>query len=186
MAAAPTIVCQQISSDAEALASLHASVGWTPRDIRPTPAVRAARCDFLDETDRAWVHPSDSVLSDVFRVRSAPSAADPGCRKIADAAGVCALRPLERRLIAARFPYDCPPGTVHCCLWFFLGIGTDRAERPLDVDINAALEDELRRFIASGAPRAAGSSIEAVWYGNPKPSVEDGRLFHVQVFWHWL
>ena len=185
MASRSQVISQRISSDAASIAALHSSVGWTPRDIRPTPIIRAARCDFLDEVDRIWASHGDSVLCEVFKVRPDPGSAER--RIVADPDGVGGLRPLDRVLVPARFPYDCPPGTGHACLWFFLGMADCRLDPPGDDAIDAALVEELARWtgastlgaVASGS--APPSLIEAVWYPNPKPSVEDRRLFHVQV-----
>lgn len=184
MALRAQVVSQRISSDAASMAALHGAVGWTPRDIRPTPIIRAARCDFLDEVDRIWASPGDSVLCEVFKVRPEPGSAE---RLVADPEGVKGLHSLDRALVPARFPYDCPPGTGHACLWYFLGIADCRLDPPGEDAINAALVEEFARWtdasplgaVASGT--APSSLVEAVWYPNPKPSVEDRRLFHVQV-----
>ena len=184
MAARPHVKCIRVSSDVSELTKMHKDLGWTPRDIRPTPVVRAARNVYLEEIGRAWVHPADSVLCEVFRVRPVPSPTDPQGRRIADPATVCSLKHLERRFVSARFPYDCPPGTFHACLWFFLGAAgcVDAApptDRPSDEAVNTALASELDRILAVAA--GDGLGVDAVWYPNPRPSVEDTRLFHVQV-----
>lgn len=70
------------------------------------------------------------------------------------------------RLKEQPFPYQVPTGTVHLVAWFSNG---PWAEANIALSIERAI-DEL-------------GGGDFVYYTNPKKSVVDDRLEHVQVFW---
>ena len=72
------------------------------------------------------------------------------------------------RLAPNPFPYDVPRGTEHWVFW----MAAPESEWP-EVRIAAALAE---------AVDARGGG-QFVWYPNPKMSVPDANLYHVQVFW---
>jgi hypothetical protein len=172
-----SVSARKVDSDPSSLIALHDSSHWTPRSIRPRTPVRLARAQFMEASEARFATAADSVLADVYGLPTCSSFAD---TLVLTPGSAAALPPGELRLTPTRFPYDCPPGTHHACLWYFLGIpgsGRTRAE-PDDVEVNSDLE----RLLPTLSSQAI-CSIEAIWYRNPKPSVLDDRLFHVQVFW---
>ena len=73
------------------------------------------------------------------------------------------------------FPYLLPVGTQHLVLWS----SSPRAATSADA-ITAAIADALDAEHGGGR---SGGGGDFVWYENPKKSVVDARLHHVQVFW---
>ena len=67
------------------------------------------------------------------------------------------------------FPYDVPAGTNHWVFW----MASPEVEWP---------EERITAAIAAAVDERGGGQF--VWYTNPKMSIGDPRLHHVQVFWH--
>ena len=152
----------RISSDIEELSLLHEVYGWVPgkEHVRPTPAVRAQKELLLSNLSSMWSSPADWVFHHVFA--SPTSRGADGKRSAArPAAGATVFAPNP-------FPYDVPRGTEHWVFW----MAAPELEWP-EVRIAAALAE---------AVDARGGG-QFVWYPNPKMSVPDANLYHVQVFW---
>jgi len=79
------------------------------------------------------------------------------------------------RLMEQQFPYELPSGTRQMVFWSAKSSG----QMESDV-ISARISEELDRLHGGGVVGAGGDFI---WYANPKMSVIDERLYHVQVFW---
>ena len=80
-----------------------------------------------------------------------------------------AARPPEGSTLFARnpFPYDVPAGTEHWVFW----MASPESEWP---------EARITAGIAAAVDEKGGGQF--VWYPNPKMSIGDPRLHHVQVF----
>lgn len=153
MAAAPT-----------AMELLYQETGWTPNPhhVRPTEAVQAQKEYALASVAASWQSMADWVCHDVFgtATRRAPDG-----RRVAD-------RPAAGSAVLAHqpFPYKLPDGTRHMVLWM--------AEAQC---ATAWTDERITSSIANAVDSSGGG--EFVWYRNPKPSVLDAHLGHVQVFW---
>lgn len=152
----------RISSDVEELALLHEVYGWVPgaEHVRPTPEVRAQKELLLANLGSMWLSPAHWVYHHVFG-SSTTRGAD-GKRS--------AALPLACSTVFARnpFPYAVPPGTEHWVFW----MASAEAEWP-EARITAAVHEAVEA-------RGGGSFV---WYPNPKMSLPDALLYHVQVFW---
>jgi len=116
----------------------------------------------LASVTASWQSVADWVCHDVFGTPA--RRADDG-RRIADrpAANSAALAPQP-------FLYELPVGTRHMVLWMAEAQGA-----------TAWTDDRITASIASAVDEKGGR--EFIWYRNPKPSVIDAHLDHVQVFW---
>jgi hypothetical protein len=79
------------------------------------------------------------------------------------------------------FAYKVPDGTNHWVQWFLLNGDEGSLNHANgfvipDEEINKAIEQNLKAELGH-------DNFEFVWYLNPKPSLTDPDLFHVQVFW---
>ena len=152
----------RISSDVEELALLHEVYGWVPgrEHVRPTAAVRAQKELLLSNLGSMWASPADWVFHHVFGAQT--------CR--GSDGKRTATRPAAGSIVFAHnpFPYCVPQGTEHWVFW----MASPEAGWP---------EDRIMSAIAEAVDERGGG--EFVWYPNPKMSVPDATLFHVQVFW---
>ena len=152
-----------VSSDINALQSLHERVGWTPSatQIRPDPATRAQKEMLIANLGRMWSTQTDWVHHTFFGARATRGA--DGKRVAERAAAGTAV------LAEQPFPYALPEGTRHMVLWC--------AGSP-----DAWSEASITSAIARNVDAAEGG--EFIWYENPKKSIPgDGSVHHVQVFW---
>ena len=151
-----------MNSDAEELQLLHEVYGWVPgRDrIRPTQTVRAQKELLLSNLDAMWASPMDWVFHHVF---GSPTARGPDGKRKSE-------RPQAGRTVfkANPYPYDVPDGTEHYVFW----MASPEAQWP---------DERIDAGIAQAVDELGGG--EYVWYPNPKMSVPDPNLYHVQVFW---
>ena len=158
----------RISSDLDALDALHARTGWTPGadHIRPTAVMRAQKELAIANIQSMWASNADWVYHHVFGMAAARSA---------DGRRVSA-RPEVRRLVLATqpFPYELPSGTRHAVLWMH-SPAAESASRA------GWMDDHLTAAIGAALARYGGGDFG--WYDNPKPSVVEPTLSHVQVFW---
>ena len=161
----PTMLRCKISSELDTLQALHEVYGWVPGEdnVRPSPVVRAQKDLMLSNMSRMWVSHADWVCQSVFGCKVTRR---PDGRKVAERPAAGSLK-----LVPQPWPYDLPVGTQHMVLWC---VGAPAAWRENEDAITAALTRELDA-------RAGGGDF--VWYENPKMSVEDDGLYHVQVFW---
>jgi len=154
----------RVSSDVDSLQALHEATGWTPsaEQIRPTAALRAQKELMLANISRMWVSPADLVCYQVFGGATTRGAS--GLRST--------QRPPPGRavLVPQPFPYDLAAGTAHMVLWC-------SSPRP-----NWSDEQLTAEIVCAVDERWGGSSTEFIWYENPKMSVPDPHLYHVQVF----
>jgi len=127
--------------------------------MRPNPETLMRKEFFLHNLARMWSTPADWIFCNIFDM------------PVHVASG---LRTAERpprgltKLAKQPFPYSLPDGVQHFVLW----CSSPRAEWSAEA---------ITSSIASGVDQQGGG--EFVWYENPKPSVEDSQLYHVQVFW---
>lgn len=147
--------------DADAMQSLHEHTGWTPgaAHVRPDASMLVQKEVFCANLAQQWASPADWVFHTVFGMEAARQG---GLRT--------AARPPPGlvRLVPQQFPYSLPAGTVHLVLW---------CSSP-----HADMTDEaITAAIASAVDTQGGGAF--VWYENPKPSIVDPQLSHVQVFW---
>ena len=160
-AAQERLACR-ISADVDQLEDLHAVYGWIPgsAQVRPTATVRAQKELLLANLGSMWASPADWVFHHVFK---SPTTRGSGGRRSATrpAEGSTAFTPNP-------FPYQVPKGTVHYVFW----MASPEAEWP---------EERITSAIASAVAARGGGSF--VWYPNPKMSIPDPVLYHVQVFW---
>ena len=172
---------------------LHEVYGWVPGkdNVRPTPAVRAQKELLLSNLDQMWASPADWVFHHVFNAATTRGA---------DGKRAATGRPQDGQTVFKPnpYPYDVPAGTEHWVFW----MASPEAEWP-DDRIDSGLSEAVDAFgggdygarrsyrsPAEAAPRDRAHSIPclvcvllAVWYPNPKMSVPDPKLYHVQVFW---
>ena len=154
----------RVSSDVASLQALHEATGWTPsaEQIRPTAALRAQKELMLANIARMWASPADLVCYQVFGG--------------ATRRGANGLRSTQRPpagravLVPQPFPYDLAAGTSHMVLWC-----SSPRQHWSDEQITA----EIARAVDE---RWGGSDTQFIWYENPKMSVPDPHLYHVQVF----
>jgi len=148
-----------------AMELLHQETGWTPnpQHVRPTEVVRAQKEYALESITASWQSMADWVCHDVFDT-TIHRAADG--RRVAD-------RPAAGSAVLAHqpFPYMLPNGTQHMVLWM------------AETQCTPAWTDERITASIANAVDSSGGGGEFVWYCNPKPSVLDAHLAHVQVFW---
>ena len=153
----------RVDSDSTVLQLLHEVYKWVPGEanVRPTPEVRAQKELLLANLDGMWASPADWVYHHVFGMTTARGAN--GKRS-------CVSRPDAGTTVFARnpFPYAVPNGTEHFVFW----MASNEAEWP---------EQRITDGIAAAIDARGGGQF--VWYPNPKMSVPDPQLFHVQVFW---
>lgn len=152
----------KVSSDVAELEMLHEVYGWVPgaANVRPTPVVRAQKELMFANVSAMWASPADWVCHDVFG--SAGTRGPDGRRACQrPAAG-------QYKLVPQPWPYDLPASTEHMLLWC-----TGSRSEWCETDLTAAIAREID----------AQGGGEFVWYENPKMSVEDAGLYHVQVFW---
>lgn len=184
----------RVNSDAEELQLLHEVYGWIPgRDnVRPKPEVRAQKELLLANLEAMWASPLDWVFHHVFG--AATTRGTDGKRSATrPQPGLTVFKPNP-------FPYDVPRGTEHWVFW----MASPEAEWPeerISTCISQAVDargggdygacerlPKRRKQVAPKPPSARLSHALcvracAVWYPNPKMSVPDPNLFHVQVFW---
>jgi len=150
----------RISCKAQEMQKLHEATGWTPgaEHVRPSPEMLSQKEFFLHNLARMWT-PADWVFCHVFNM---PACAGSGLRT--------AKRPASglTKLAQQPFPYSLPDGVQHFVLW----CSSPRTEWT---------SEAITSSIAREVDQQGGG--EFVWYENPKPSVEDPQLYHVQVFW---
>ena len=151
----------KVSSAIEDLQRLHEVTGWTPSaaQIRPTAAIRAQKELLLANLEKMWASPADVVCHQIF---GTPSSRGPDGRRTA-------VRPAaseQPRLVPQPFPYDLSAGVHHMVLWC-------PAPRQHWSD------DALTAAIAVAVEERWGGG-DFVWYENPKMSVPDPHLYHVQ------
>ena len=182
-----------VSSDAEELQLLHEVYGWVPgRDnVRPTPAVRAQKELLLSNLGSMWVSSIDWVFHHVF---GSPTTREKGKRR--------AERPQVGRTVFKPnpYPYDVPDEAVHWVFWMAspaaewpearITAGIKEAIAALgggDFGAQAAARTRALPALRSIAPHRATpphtAFSPAVWYANPKMSLPDPNMYHVQVFW---
>lgn len=152
----------RVNSDSEELQLLHEVYGWVPGEahVRPTPSVRAQKELLLSNLGSMWSTNADWVFHNIFG--SPTTRGNDGKRS--------AARPPEGSTLFAvnPFPYNVPPGTEHWVFW----MASSEAEWP---------EARVNSGIAEAVDARGGGQF--VWYPNPKMSIGDPRLHHVQVFW---
>lgn len=149
----------RISAELDALQARHEATGWTPgaAHVRPAPATRAQKELVLANVRQSWASDADWVSHEVFRTTA---------RRAADGKRHAARPPRGAAVLAPQpFSYELPRGTMHSVYWM-----ATSGEEWTDERITAGI-----------AARINGG--EFVWYPNPKPSVTDAVLSHVQVFW---
>jgi hypothetical protein len=153
----------QIACDAASLRQLHRHTCWTPSEaqIRPSAANLARKQYFLSNLAQRWKSPSDWVFSQVFHMPAARNAHDGLMCSDPPPAGAC-------KLVAQPFPYSVDEGVAHCVLWCS-GPKSNWTDQAITEAISFAVD------------RQGGG--EFVWYENPKKSIENPHLYHVQVFW---
>ena len=153
----------RVDSDSDVLQVLHEVYHWVPgkANVRPTPDVRAQKELLLANLEGMWDSPADWVYHHVFNMKTARG---PNGKRS------CVSRPDSGTTIFARnpFPYDVPQGTEHFVFW----MASNESEWP---------EERITSGIAKAVDERGGGQF--VWYPNPKMSVPDPTLFHVQVFW---
>ena len=147
-----------VSSDVNALQSLHERVGWTPSatQIRPDPATRAQKEMLIANLGRMWSTQTDWVHHTFFGARATRGA--DGKRVAERAAAGTAV------LAEQPFPYALPEGTRHMVLWC--------AGSP-----DAWSEASITSAIARNVDAAEGG--EFIWYENPKKSIPGLSLIHI-------
>ena len=143
---------------------LHEVYGWVPgaEHVRPSPAVKAQKQLLISNMDAMWSSPADWVFHQMFG--STTTRGPDGKRRSAlpnTGATVFAANP---------FPYQVPSGTEHWVLW----MASPAEEWP---------EERINAEIARAVDERGGIGSEFVWYANPKMSLGDAALHHVQVFW---
>ena len=152
----------RVSSDVDELEVLHQIYPWVPgkEHVRPTPEVRAQKELLLSNLEAMWASPMDWVFHHVFQ--SPTTRGMDGKRT--------AARPSTGATIFAEnpFPYDVPSGTKHWVLW----MASPEAEWN---------EQRINAEVCRQVDVLGGG--EFVWYPNPKMSVPDPNMYHVQVFW---
>lgn len=155
-------LCCRVDSALENLQRLHAAHSWIPGPdhIRPSPAVRAQKELLLLNLQSMWASDADWVFFHVFGMST--KRGKDGKR--------LATRPEPGVTVFARnpYPYDVPRGTEHWVFW----MASPPAEWP-DERINAG--------VASAIEERGGGVY--IWYPNPRMSVPDPHMLHVQVFW---
>ena len=183
----------QVSPDETSLQQLHDQTGWTPgaEHIRPDAASRAQKELLFSNLDTMWASPGDWVRT-AARQRQSPALALDAPPPAAQVMHQVFSSPTQRRADGRRcvieapppgrfalrpqpFPYLLPVGTQHLVLWS----SSPRAATSADA-ITAAIADALDAEHGGGR---SGGGGDFVWYENPKKSVVDARLHHVQVFW---
>lgn len=80
------------------------------------------------------------------------------------------------------FPYQTPHGTHHYVQWYLL-VNTTLAELT-DERISADISRNIG-VLELGHDISERQIFEFGWYDNPKPTIADPRIHHVQVFWHY-
>lgn len=152
----------RVSSSVEDLQVIHEIYGWPPGTIhvRPAPAVRAQKELLLSNMESMWNSHADWVFHHVF--------------------GTEATRGADGRRVSTRpepgckvfapnpFPYELPEGTQHWVLW----LASPESQWP---------DETVTAEIAKQVDERGGGQF--VWYPNPKMSLSDPELHHVQVFW---
>ena len=164
-AAAPSVLRRsRVSSDLDDLQLLHEATGWTPSlPLRPSPSMHAQKDFILSNIRQMWRTDADWVSHQIFGVRRPPRASGQKLSAERPKAGLGVLADQP-------FPYQgIPAGTKHMVFWMATA-GEDWTDEKINNGIANAIDDG----------RGGG---EFVWYPNPKPSVTDEVLRHVQVFW---
>jgi hypothetical protein len=155
---------ERMSTTPDAMKQLHQASGWTPdpQHVRPTEAVHAQKQFALASIAASWQSVADWVCNEIFGTST--HRAHDG-RRVAE-------RPVAGRAVLAPqpFPYELPVGTWHLVLWMAESQGA-----------RAWTDEQITASIAAAVDKCGGG--EFVWYRNPKPSVLDAHLAHVQVFW---
>ena len=151
----------KVDSDVQMMQMLHEVYRWVPgaEQVRPTPAVRAQKELLIANMETMWVTPAAWVFHQIFGMRTTRIAGKRTAERPSPGRTVFAVNP---------FPYQVPDGTLHWVLW----MASPVAEWP-DERITAEIAREVDE-------RGGG---EFVWYANPKMSMGDPELHHVQCFW---
>ena len=142
---------------------LHEVYKWVPgrEQVRPRAEVRAQKELLLTNLQQMWASRHDWVFHHVF-----------GCatRRGPDGKRACPTPPAPGSTVFARnpYPYDVPEGTEHCLLW----MASPEAEWP---------EERVTARLAEAVDERGGGAF--VWYANPKMSLDNPNMYHVQVFW---
>ena len=157
----------RVNSDAEELQLLHEVYGWVPgkAHVRPTPEVRAQKELLLSNLGSMWASAADWVFHHVFETAT---------KRGADGKRT-ASRPDPGRTVFKPnpFPYSVPDGTEHWVFW----MASPESEWP---------EARISQRVGEAVDAQGGGvsrSGQFVWYPNPKMSIGDPQLHHVQVFW---
>lgn len=152
---------RRISCDAEDMQRLHERTGWTPAaaHVRPDTVTLVQKEVFLASLAQQWASPGDWVFHRIF---------DSEAMRCEGLRTAVRPRPGLVRLVSQPFPYTLPAATQHLVLW----CSSPEAEMT-DDGITAAIAREVDKL----------GGGEFVWYKNPKPSIVDHRMSHVQVFW---
>lgn len=152
----------KVDSDADNLQVLHEVYGWVPgaANVRPTDAVKAQKALLMSNLGAMWASTADWVFHHIF---GSHTTRGPSGKRTAERppAGATVFAPNP-------FPYDVPAGTEHWVFW----MASPEAEWP-EERITAAVRFEIDE-------RGGG---QFVWYPNPKMSIGDVELHHVQCFW---
>ena len=161
---APAPRRERMCTAPEAMEALHQVTGWTPapQHVRPTEAVRAQKDFMLASIASSWQNTADWVSHDVFGT-AARRALDGLRGADRPSAGSAVLMPQP-------FPYDVPVGTRHMVLWMVTEQGAP-----------AWTDEQITARITNAVDQSGGGDF--VWYRNPKQTVLDPGLAHVQVFW---
>ena len=149
----------RVDSSVDVLQALHEIRSWVPGadQVRPTAAVRAQKELLLANIETMWTSPADWVFHQIF-----------GCQTTREKGKRTAARPPPGTTVFAwnPFPYQVADGTMHWVLWMASPVG----EWP---------DDKITSEIAKEVDERGGG--EFIWYANPKMSLGDPRLHHVQV-----
>lgn len=161
--ASAKLLRSRISCDLVYMQKLHEATGWTPgaEHVRPSPDVILQKKFVLANLERMWATPADYICFNVFGV--------PQIRKQAGLHVAARPAPGLTKLTPQAFPYVLPDETKHFVLW---------CSSPRKFWSEAAINRAIVRALDA---QISGSS-EFVWYENPKPTVEDAQIYHVQVF----
>lgn len=152
----------RVSCDVEELEVLNQVYGWVPgaAHVRPSDDVRAQKALLLSNLCAMWASPADWVFHHIFGSRTTRGR---------DGKRSAARPPPGATFFAPNpFPYQVPSGTEHWVLW----MASPESEWP---------EDRITAAIAAEVDERGGGQF--VWYPNPKMSIGDPQLHHVQTFW---
>ena len=151
----------KVDSDVQMMQMLHEVYRWVPgaEQVRPTPAVRAQKELLIANMETMWVTPAAWVFHQIFGMRTTRIAGKRTAERPSPGRTVFAVNP---------FPYQVPDGTLHWVLW----MASPVAEWP---------DERITAEIAREVDERGGGDF--VWYANPKMSMGDPELHHVQCFW---